>query len=316
MKNRYHNHIGKGGLSVTIENLRCFLILAQELNFTRAAEKAHITQTAMSRKITSIEEELSVQLFTRNHHQVNLTTAGLEFYNQIQPILEDYDAAVIQTQNAGKGLRDSVQIGVGVYEHSLLLPVMKTFTQQFPIQKINCVQFKYRELLEEFLRDRLDVIITSDQFLDTVSKKDLELILLHDHPWCLALHKDNPLAASDPVHMDALGQQNIITMNEGSISAVRGVFHQWFPLSSIDYVNSHETKLMLVNVDRGVGFIPSFVSVSRYPDVVTRSLLPLYRPRKYYAVIRKNNSNPYAHQLIHILEEYYRPKLWMRELRT
>lgn len=104
-------------------------------------------------------------------------------------------------------------------------------------------------------------------------------------------------------------------MHEGSINAVRKIFNKWFPLSSIDYVNSHETKLMLVNVNRGVGFIPSFVSVSRYPKVVTRSLDPLYRPRKFYAIIKKGNSSPYVHHLIRILCEYYGPKLWMRELR-
>ena len=299
---------------MTIDNLKCFVILARELNYTRAAEKAHITQTAMSRKISSIEDELSVQLFTRNHHQVGLTSAGQEFYNQILPILENYDAAVVHAQNTDKGLRDSVQIGVGVYEHALLLPVMGTFTQQYPVQKINCVQFKYRELLEEFEHDRLDVIVTSDQFLHTVAREELEMVLIHDHPWHLVLHRNNPLAKYDPVRMDLLGTQNIITMNVGSINAVRSMFYQWFHLSSIDYVNSYETKLMLVNVDRGVGFVPNFVNTDRYPDVVSRELTPLYRPRKYYAIIKKNNSNPYAHQLVRILEDYYQPKLWMREL--
>ena len=309
----YYDIIETEGCCVTIDNLKCFVLLAQELNYTRAAEKAHITQTAMSRKIASIESELSAQLFTRNHHQVGLTSAGQEFYSQILPILGDYDAAVVRTQNVDKGFRDSVQIGVGVYEHALLLPVMKTFTQHYPVQKINCVQFKYRELLEEFEHDRLDVILTSDQFLHTVPKEELEMVLIHDHPWCLVLHRNNPLAEYNPVRMDLLGTQNIITMNVGSINKVRSVFQQWFHLSSIDYVNSYETKLMLVNVNRGVGFVPNFVNIDRYPEVLTRELTPLYRPRKYYAIVKKANSNPYAHQLVQILADYYQPKLWMRE---
>ena len=299
-----------------IRGLKYFIAAAECLNFTKAARECYITQTAMSRKITSIENELSAQLFTRNHHQVGLTSAGQEFYNQVLPILEDYDMAVIRAQNMDRGLRDSIQIGVGVYEHALLVPVMEQFTGRYPVQKINCVQYKYRELLEEFERDRLDVIVTSDQFLHTVSKKDLEMVLLHDHAWLVAIHRDNPLAASDPVEMDLLYDQNIITMNEGSINVVRSAFHQWFPLSSLDYVNTHETKLMLVNANRGVGFIPSFVSVASYPNIVTRPLDPPYRPRKYYAIIKKYNSNPYAHQLVDMLEEYYAPKLWIRELRT
>lgn len=299
---------------MTIENLRCFLILAQELNFTKAAQKAHITQTAMSRRITGIETELGVPLFHRNHHQVGLTSAGQEFYSQICSVLELYDTAVRQIQGADKSLRDSVQIGVGIYEHALLSPVVQSFIQQYPVQKLNFVQFKYRELLDEFMHDRVDMIITSDQFLHTVHQDNLDKVLLHDHPWALALHRDNPLAQHETVNMDLLSEQNIITMNEGTASVVRTLFQQWFPVSSMDYVNSHETKLLLVNANRGVGFVPAFVNTSRYPNVVLRKLSPLYRPRKFYAVIKKNNANRYARCLLHMLDNHYRNTLWMREL--
>ena len=299
---------------MTIENLRCFLVLAQELNFTRAAQKAHITQTAMSRKITSIETELGVQLFHRNHHQVGLTSAGQEFYNHIRVVLEQYDTSVLRAQNVDKGQRDSVQIGVGIYEHALVSPVIQDFILQYPVQKLNFVQFKYRELLDEFMHDRLDMIITSDQFLHTVSQDNLEKILLHDHPWVLAIHKDNPLAQHEIVNMNLLQDQNIITMNEGTVNVVRSLFEHWFPVSSMDYVNSHETKLLLVNANRGVGFIPTFVHTDLYPDIVLRKLTPLYRPRKFYAIIKKDNTNPYTHHLARLLEDYYREILWLCEI--
>ena len=299
---------------MTIENLRCFLILAQELNYTRAAQKAHVTQTTMSRKISSIETELSVTLFHRNHHQVGLTSAGQEFYDQIRTVLEQYDSAVIQAQNADKTQRDSVQIGVGIYEHTLISPVIQAFIQRYPVQKLNFLQFKYRELLDEFMHDRVDMIVTSDQFLNTVPQENLDKILLYDHPWVLALHRENPLALFDAVNMDLLKNENIITMNEGSINTVRNIFQQWFPVSALDYVNSSETKLLLVDANRGVGFLPSFVNTSRYPNIVVRKLNPLYRPRKFYAVIKKSNSNPYVHCLSRMLDEYYRNKLWLCEL--
>ena len=298
---------------MTIENLRCFLILAQELNFTRAAAKAHVTQTAMSRKILSIEEELSIKLFERTHHRVSLTNAGQEFYYQISTMLKSYDTAVTQAQNMDKGVRDSVQIGGGVYEHALLRPVIQDFIHQHPISKLNCVQFKYHELIESFDHGNMDLIITSDQFLQTIDQEDLELILVHDYPWCLVLDQNNPLARKEVVDMADLHTQNIITMNQGSISVIRSLFRPWFPLTSIDYVNSWETKLTLVNAGRGVGFIPAFVDVSPYPDVVTRSLHPFYRPRKFYAIIRKSNTNLCAYQLAQALEAYYQPKLWLQE---
>ena len=65
---------------MNLENMKCFISLAECLNFTRAADKEHITQTSMSRKISSLEEELNVRLFYRDNHSVVLTDAGREFY--------------------------------------------------------------------------------------------------------------------------------------------------------------------------------------------------------------------------------------------
>lgn len=299
---------------MTIENLRCFLILAECLNFSRAAEKAHVTQAAMSRRISSIEAQISVPLFVRNHHQVELTNAGQDFYNRIRPLIKAFDAAVIQAQNVDKGVTDVLRIGVGLYEHALLLPVIQEFVCRYPLPKLNFVQYKYRELLSEFDRGQLDLIVSSDQFFHTVSAQNQVRILLHDHPWNLILHKDNPLCADNPIRMEKLGGQNMITMHEGSINSVRGVFAERFPLSSIDYVNSHETKLLLVNANRGVGFLPSFVDVSSYPDLVTRSLLPPYRPRKFYAVFKEDTRSPYARCLAEMLDERYRQGLWLQEM--
>lgn len=69
---------------MNLDNVKCFISLAECLNFTKAAEKEHMTQTSMSRKISGLEEELGVRLFYRDNHQVILTDAGSEFYVHAQ----------------------------------------------------------------------------------------------------------------------------------------------------------------------------------------------------------------------------------------
>ena len=69
---------------MNLDNVKCFLSLAECLNFTKAAEKEHMTQTSMSRKISGLEEELGVRLFYRGNHQVIVTEAGREGYGQAQ----------------------------------------------------------------------------------------------------------------------------------------------------------------------------------------------------------------------------------------
>ena len=67
-----------------IHSLQCFLSLAQYLNYTKTAEKEHLTQPSLSRKIDNSKAELGVRLFNRDSHQVSLTEAGKEFYYDTQ----------------------------------------------------------------------------------------------------------------------------------------------------------------------------------------------------------------------------------------
>ncbi len=294
---------------MTIENLRCFLLLADELSFTKAARKAHITQATMSRKINTIESELGIQLLNRSRHSVSLTPIGRELSELIHPILIDYDRAIARVQNLSKGVSDFVRVGIGLYEHQLFFPVMQKFLRKEAISEINFVQYKYRELVEEFNRGHLDMIVSSDQFFDLITVDDAEKILLHNRPWVLALNRNNPLAQNEIIDLSSLQTQNIITMNPNSLLTLTNCFKGHFRPSSADYVNSHETKLLLINADRGVGFLPAFVDVSTYPDIVTRPLTPVYRPRLFYAVYSKSNPNQYAHRLANVLHDYYLPML-------
>ena len=73
-----------GGIFMTIENLHCFVALSKELNVTKAAQRSHITQAAMSRKISSIEDELGIRLLDRNRKM-------LAKINELVGVSLDYD---------------------------------------------------------------------------------------------------------------------------------------------------------------------------------------------------------------------------------
>ena len=126
---------------MTIENLNCFVLLAEELNFTRAAEKAHISQSTMSRRIDNVEAELGTRLFFRDQHVVTLTDAGKALYQHIAPILTGYSDIVTRVQNIGNGLPDTIRVGIGLYEGSLLFPLLREFVLRFPITKIDYIQY-------------------------------------------------------------------------------------------------------------------------------------------------------------------------------
>jgi DNA-binding transcriptional LysR family regulator len=71
-----------------LRHLRYFVTVAQERNFTRAAEKLHIAQPPLSRQIHDLEAELGISLLDRDHRPVRLTEAGRLFFEHATQVLE------------------------------------------------------------------------------------------------------------------------------------------------------------------------------------------------------------------------------------
>ena len=79
---------------MNLERLEYFAAVAENLNFTRAAEDCHVAQTAISRHIAALESEVGCKLFYRTNRAVELTPAGKAFYSEILPMLEHYRRAL------------------------------------------------------------------------------------------------------------------------------------------------------------------------------------------------------------------------------
>src|SRR4029453_11903979 len=74
-----------------LQQLRCFLAVADELHFGRAAERLHMSASPVSRTVKDLERELEVELFLRSYHQVELTPAGLELARRVRPLVAQLD---------------------------------------------------------------------------------------------------------------------------------------------------------------------------------------------------------------------------------
>ena len=116
---------------VSVGNWRAFLAVARHLNFRAAAEELSLTQSAVSRQIQSLEEEVGVPLFLRHTRAVDLTTAGGQLFQTLSPALERLDAAVrMVRQSAG---RKNVAITTWASFASMwLIPRLEDFQRNYP----------------------------------------------------------------------------------------------------------------------------------------------------------------------------------------
>ena len=112
-------------------SLHYFNVLAEELHFSKAAQKLHITQPPLSRAIRQLEEELDVRLFERNQRNVMLTPAGEYLKKKADFILQNILEAKKEVKRIATGASGILQIAYVGSVFPLILPILKDFTQHY-----------------------------------------------------------------------------------------------------------------------------------------------------------------------------------------
>src|SRR5215471_11684507 len=135
-----------------LRHLRYFIAIAEELSLRRAAHRLHVSQPALSRQISDLEDELGVELFTRNSRGVELTEAGRVFLIGGRRVLAAAKQAAEQAQEAAKGERGRLVIGsLGAAIISFLSGVLSRFREQHPLVDVTVLQMNNREQVDAVL---------------------------------------------------------------------------------------------------------------------------------------------------------------------
>jgi len=277
-----------------IYTLQCFLTLAHDLNFTKAAEREHLTQSSLSRKINGLEDELGITLFYRDSHQVYLTEAGKEFYYDTSRYMESYYSAIKKAKDVHDGYQCPLKIGIGLYEHDFLSPFLPDFVRVHPEIRFNCYQYPYLELLRRFEQKLLDVAITSDKYFNEFNFQNVQTHLIYDEPWVLAVNQNDSLSALPVVTKEVLAGKTIITISDGTNSQLLNSFRNVADFGSVIRVNTFDTKMLMINAGLGVGTIPKFVNTSTYKQIEKKEFDFFYHPRSSYLLYHKDTQNAYT----------------------
>jgi DNA-binding transcriptional LysR family regulator len=116
-----------------ISQLRCFVAVAEELHFSRAAERLNMTQPPLSRQIRLLEHHVGAQLLERNSRTVKLTAAGKAFFPEAARILRIAEEATVTARRAAKGEQGSLAIGfTSASGYGLLPEVVRRLRERAP----------------------------------------------------------------------------------------------------------------------------------------------------------------------------------------
>lgn len=242
-----------------LRHLRTLRVIRECGNLVHAAERLHVTQSALSHQVKAIEEHFGLPLFVRKSRPLVFTPAG-------QRLLELADRVLPETESTERDLRklaggESGRLFISIECHSCfewLLPTMDAYRESWPEVEMDILTGVSFDPLPALARSEVDLVISADPVPDL----PLHYASLFSYQGMLAVAKDHALAKRDFILPDDLADQTLITY---PVEKERlDVFKHFLQPSGVQPAAIRTTELtamilQLVASRRGVAALPSWV---------------------------------------------------------
>ena len=177
-----------------LRHLKYFLAVAEEKNFTKAAERLMIAQPPLSRQIKDLEEELGTPLFVREHHSLSLTEEGVLLRDYASRIVALSGQAVADVQNISKGLQGTLYLAeVEGQGPRLMAQWIAGFAGLYPDVQFNLWNGNSDEVVNRIRKGLSDVAVIMEPF----DPKGVHSHIVYEEPWVAMFPADHPLAQAD-----------------------------------------------------------------------------------------------------------------------
>jgi|UniRef100_UPI00404895C8 LysR family transcriptional regulator, hydrogen peroxide-inducible genes activator len=273
----------------SLRQLRYFVMLAQELNFTRAAELCFVGQSTLSTGLKELEDSLGVRLVERDRQNVSITPIGLDVLKRAKLILALTQDLLEFASASGRPMSSTIRLGVIPTIAPFLLPhVLPTIREQYPNLKIALREDLTINLLERVADHRLDFALIALPF-DTTGFLVKEL--LNDEFWLIAQEGD-PAIKGKEIQMPAKMADRLLLLEEGH--CLRDHTMQACKRPDIQNIDGIEatsllTLLQMVESGMGIALLPEMAvkgGLLNGSELIARPLSPP-APRRVIALVAR-----------------------------
>lgn len=291
-----------------LRQLRYFVAVAQEQNFTRAARRLNIAQPPLSRQIRQLEHETGVLLIERGLRPVRLTEAGKLFYDQAVQALDHVERMVEMTRRLAAAARPRIGIGfVSSTLYGYLPEVIRRYRVERPEVEISLLELTSLEQIPALKEGRIDVGFGRIPHGDP----QVDRVLMRNEPLLAALPVTHPLAARADLRLADLAHLPLVVYPKAprpsyadQVLALYRACGLRPPL--VHEVKELQTALGLVAAESGVALVPASVARLRRDNVV---YAPLDEPGAISPVImstRRNDPSPEIALILKLIKRMYR----------
>ncbi len=291
-------------MSVTLEQMRGFVAVAEELHFGRAAARLQMTQPPLSRQIQKLERTIGATLLSRSHRDVALTAAGEAFLPQARHMLALAETAPDLARRAAHGEVGVIRLGfTATAAIGTLGTILKAMDDKLPDVEVILHEWVSARQIENLRDGRLDIALTRTVPPDGT----LRSRVVHQESLLLALPTSDPLAARDEVAPADLEGHAVI-----GYSPSDAAYFENLTSAVLATVNARRQErltqvhsiLALVAAGRGAAVVPRSAA-QLHPDGVTFRELTGWRSPvvQLHAVWRATSTNPALHPALALLPD-------------
>jgi DNA-binding transcriptional LysR family regulator len=260
-----------------LRHLRYFVAVAEELSFTRAAERLHIGQPPLSQQIQALEAEIGARLLERNKRRVLLTEAGRLFLADARRMLALAEQAKETAHRAHMGEAGELRVGFTFSTPftPLFAKVVRRYRQAYPRVLLSFQEMTTLHQLAKIEARELDVGFVRPASMQLPHK--VALTKLRSDPLRLVLPTDSPLARQESIAVKDLAGQAFVVFTK---DAGTGIYHQIFELCRAAGFTPHiameagepSTIIGLVAAGCGISVLPGSFEGIHMEGVVYRPL--------------------------------------------
>lgn len=287
---------------MTIQQIKYFLTLANELHFWKTSEKVFISQSSLSRQIQSLEDEIDIQLFERDKRNVKLTDAGLFLQKQWSILINDFDKIKKQAKKIDEGIAGFVSIS---YPGSIAMKFLPNFLEELN-NKLPDLKLELTEPTDENHEKLLVNFKTDIAFgRDKINNINIDSIKLNSEPICLVVPKNHWITKENLNEFSKLKEEKFIMAGLHKTTFFASLLRNFFNKNNFEPKTIIESDfggmiLNLVSKEIGISILPSSFKYAKPQNV---RFIDLNEQIDLFINWRKNDPNKTILKVIEIAKQ-------------
>lgn len=246
---------------ISLKQFKYFVEIVEAGSYSRAAEKLYIAQSALSRQIKELEDELQTQLLTRDSRHIELTPAGQLFFERSKRILDDIDHTVVQARQVGLGAQGLIRLqhSSSVILTPALTGALSRLLTEFPGATLEISMAPSEDQTMDIEEGRADIGLIR---MPTLRKyPHIQVRELATERLMVAVSQHSPLAALNNIELAELRDEAFISIphkNRGGLSYLVAnlCLDQGFFPKQARVLSRKSSQLSLIEANLGIAIVP------------------------------------------------------------